>query len=401
MIRSVLMGIGYSAAILALVTLICIVQGQFNLIVGFDFLFWDAKHLHHIAIHGYDFTRTAFFPLFPAIWSSTGLSAGGISILNGLLFLCALACFKEVLLVEKRQFMLLLSIPSVIFFFLPYSEALLFLLSIGFIWSMHRSKLHTTLVFLVLISLTKPTVAILLPAVMIVESNGSEPLGQKLKRMGMFTLAILLGNSLAFLIQYMQTGEWFQFFEAQTAWGNKLSMPNFPLSTWNQPRAIWFDSIAFWFSIVCGCLAGICIHRYYKHHKSIDKLYMYSLLVIAGTGLYVLLFRGGSLFSLNRFVLISPFLFVVLIRTKENFDLKAKPLLLLTFLSFFTVATFFGSYLHIRTLLEYAMLSSLLSIWLYVFFGFGKSSLFYMLISIMALIQVRVVFLVLNGEWIG
>jgi hypothetical protein len=52
---------------------------------------WDAQHYYKITTEGYDYTRTAFFPLFPLIWKYSGLGLLAISVFNGLLFLGSFA----------------------------------------------------------------------------------------------------------------------------------------------------------------------------------------------------------------------------------------------------------------------------------------------------------------------
>ena len=96
----------------------------------------------------------------------------------------------------------------------------------------------------------------------------------------------------------------------------------------------------------------------YLQHKIIatPKAIIFSTLYLAGISMFVLFFRGGSLFSLNRFVFATPFFMVCFFYFVEQIHLNTKK----AAWCFFAVSIYwllFGSYVHIQTTLKYEALS--------------------------------------------
>jgi len=52
-----------------------------------------------------------------------------------------------------------------------------------------------------------------------------------------------------FLVQYLQTGKWFTFFQAQRDWSNYFRMPTFPLNSWAGGFIVRLDAMAFFFGV--------------------------------------------------------------------------------------------------------------------------------------------------------
>ena len=122
----------------------------------------------------------------------------------------------------------------------------------------------------------------------------------------------LLGTLLVGLIQYADhTGRWFEFFGVQKLWGNFLQFPQLPLRFWGGEMIGRLDGTALLF----GLSAGLVLLRHllpgkYAPQTQLPKEVVLSLAYLGGISLTVLLFRGGSLFSLNRFVFAVPFIIV-------------------------------------------------------------------------------------------
>ena len=91
------------------------------------------------------------------------------------------------------------------------------------------------------------------------------------------------------------------------------------------------------------------------------KEVIFSLAYLGGIALSVLLFRGGSLFSLNRFVFAAPFIIVAVnYFLKQDFKLSTGEIIaaLILINLFFLL---FGSYVHIMNLMNFALLAVYLS----------------------------------------
>jgi len=92
---------------------------------------WDGYHYTNIKNDGYSYnparqSNVAFFPGFPYLWKYSGLNAFGISLINLLLFLTGLFFLVREFAIRQRDALLFLSLPSLFFMFVPYSEALFF-----------------------------------------------------------------------------------------------------------------------------------------------------------------------------------------------------------------------------------------------------------------------------------
>ena len=118
--------------------------------------------------------------------------------------------------------------------------------------------------------------------------------------------------------------------------------------------------------------------------------------------LIVLLFRGGSLFSLNRFIYASPYFilcFFCFLKT-ENFKIRSVYLL---FFGFSLYWLLFGSYVHIQTFGKYELLALfiLLPFLLIVSNNKVKAVSYYSFISVNILLQIYFMYRFLNYSWVG
>lgn len=369
---------------------------------AFDFLIWDAKHVYSIVHDGYNSSTCAFFPLFPYFWKILQLSPTLISGLNFFIFVTAAVILFKHYSATKMEVLLGIGFPSLLFMILPYSEALLYLISVLFLLALNRKNLNLAVLMLFLMSLTKPTVAVFLPAIFLVEYLNSDQLQYKFRQLTFSLVAVLTGNFLVFWIQKQATGNWFDFFQAQSDWGNRLRWPEFPLSTWSAPQVIWIDAFAFW---VCMFSTALLIYFFllkFKSGKSISRALGYSLIYLAGTGWFVLFFRGGSLFSLNRFVLATPFVWTAMIELKRmQFGMNHRKLIWVGAVSFFVVSLIFGSFLHIKTLLLYLLLDSLVVSWLIGFFNLKYVRVAWFVVPILVAIQIFYALVLLKGGWLA
>lgn len=323
---------------------------------AFGFLVWDAVHYSRIAEQGYDLSSVAFFPGFPFFWKLTMLSAKGISALNLLLFLGAASFLSAFRNIPKSIFLLFLTIPSVLFMCLPYAEALVFLFSVLFLFFLvRRNILYASLALLVL-SFFKPTVGVFIPVVLISELLFFRDDKDRFKRLFAFCVAVFAGTISVLLIQFWYVGDFFAFFKAQSQWGNHPGFPKFPLSTWNQSQVIWIDAAAF----VFGGISVIILFKLFIDRTKIQAEnrveLVYSALFIAGSCGYVLFFRDGMLFSLNRFVFAVPFALVILNSFRSQISIPFRKYMYLL-LALLVVSLVFGSYMHIQSLMKYALWS--------------------------------------------
>lgn len=332
-----------------------------------SFLNWDAAHYNHIAHIDYVGFRNTFFPLFPLTWKFLSLSAIGIVIFNGLIFIVSLSFLMYSLQINPKVFLLMLSFPSLIFVFLPYSESLFFAASVIVLVGINNRSYVMIFIGLFLATLTRPVACLFIPvSLMFLFMNRS--MFQDTKKIMYYILPVLIGMASVVVIQYCYTGDWFAFSHAEAAWGwggNSFRLPKFHLTSWGGDNIARLDGSA----LLIGMIATIALGYFVlKKSPSLECLknesVLFSTLYLAGICWFVLFTRGGSLFSLNRFVFATPFFFVALSAFLKKTWTTKEYLLIFFLLNAFWLL--FGSYVHIQAFLAYFSLSIFLMLFLFI-----------------------------------
>src|SRR6185437_1830669 len=275
-----------------------------------NFLHWDAEHYSWIKNYGYKDFRVAFFPLFPLIWKITSLNVYGIIIFNTAVFLLSFYFLIKLISATPLEILLYLSLPSLFFIFLPYSESVFFASSTILLFGLKNIKHELILLCLLLSTLSRPAFTIFIPAIIIAELL-IEGLRKKLLfKIASYMFVVLCGLLIVGIIQHHYTGIWFNFFEVQKGWGNKLQVPALPLTSWGGDIIVRLDGAAMLIGIISSIIMCLYIFKAkLMRHVIMPKEVAFSICYLAGISISVLLFRGGSLFSLNRFVFATPFIF--------------------------------------------------------------------------------------------
>ena len=221
---------------------------------------------------------------------------------------------------------------------------------------------------------------------------------------GFYLLVSILGIISVGIIQFYDSGEWFKFFSEQKNWGNHLQIPKLPLTSWAGGFIVRTDGFAFLIGILSGSfLSALILKLKWVKDTVLPKEVIFSLAYLGGITIAVLLFRGGSLFSLNRFVFATPFIIVVLnYWIRQQFNLKIKKLLLI-FGLIFIFWFLFGSYVHIQQILKFG----LLSVYATLIFALKSDKETIRKHSLILLIIInfsfQIIFYIrfLNGNWVG
>lgn len=340
-------------------TIISVQQLIFNDLFDMShFLYWDAEHYIFIKNNGYAGRRVAFFPLFPLIWRMISVNAYWISVLNGFIFLISfIVLVKHLRIKNKLEILCYLSIPSFIFCFLPYSESFFFLASTFILIGFIRNQQLFIYIGLFISILTRPAFVILVPSFFIIALLSKKDNLSRLHLVN-YTIITAVGVLLVAFIQYLDTGEWFKFFEAQKNWGNELQFPRLPLRSWGHGYALGLDGLAF----LIGIISGGFILGLITKLKGLGKIhiadeFIYALSYLGGITLLVLLYRGGLLFSLNRFVFATPFVIVAFhYWIQQKFVLKNKDLLII-FIVIWLYWFLFESYINLYQMIKFTLLS--------------------------------------------
>jgi hypothetical protein len=399
LLRSLLIQI----AVFVLFAMLCLIFPKTGILNETNFLNWDAAHYANIRSNGYSGFLVAFFPLFPWLWKLSHLSAWGIAVFNGTLFLFSFAALLSYFRLSLKEHLLLQSIPSLVFMCIPYTEALFFSCCTLLLIGLYKEKTWMIATALLLSSLCRPVTYIFIPAILLVVLCYRKPGKSVLSEGILYTFLLLAGLFITVCVHYHYTGIWFVFFKAQEGWSNSLRIPSLPLRSWGGNNITRLDGTA----LAAGIFAGIaCLGWLIAYFKNkvlpVGKEALFSMAYLAGISLLILFFRGGSLFSLNRFVFATPFFTLAFLYFLRNVRLKAKQLVYL-FLGLSIFWLLFGSYVHIQANMKYELLSAFL---LLPFLVYSESKWvsrisYILFLSTNLILQAYFLYRFLGNEWVG
>lgn len=297
----------------------------------FDLLcHWDCGWYTDVKNNGYVFIageqcNVAFFPLLPYLWKWSGLSVFGISTLNFLVFTGSAVLLVRHFSINHKTLITFLSIGLVGFFLIPYTESLFFIgSSLMLIGLNKKNYLVLTLgIFIAIITRSASMIFI----VALVVSLGVEwfctPKNKQYFIILYAVVLVVLTTLVVLCFQYLQTGEFLGFFKTHAEWGHHLQLPQLPLSGWHWPVPLT-DS----FALIIGVSCMLILIGYVGSHFSfVPKKWascvfhingtlalqeVFTLLYLSGGSLFILLYQGGNLSSINRYVLSTPFYLVLL-----------------------------------------------------------------------------------------
>jgi hypothetical protein len=282
---------------------------------------WDACWYRSIVERGYVYKANAqcnlaFFPLFPLLWRVCG-SPWLISFINLIMLLAGLTLLTGCIHISSRTLLLLLSIPNLFFCYVPYSEASFFFTCSLFIYGWKHDKFYIAVIGMALACLSRSAATVFVPVIVIsfILNFRKETLGKDIRKHMVLLMTGISSVMLVHLIQYLQTGSWFKFFETQRYWGREFNWPSLFLTTWGEWHWAWLDGLAFFIGVVC--MAGLIyllIRKVKNPNKTIDPVFLFSMGYLMMAMFVVLFFGpadtnyyGTSVYSINRFVFATPF----------------------------------------------------------------------------------------------
>lgn len=318
--------------------LFCAMQGAE--LSSINWMFADAQHYAGVQENGYqDSHLAAFFPLFPFLWRLLGFSGFGIGLANAVFYLAGASLLGSSFKLSLKYFVFFCYLPLNVFFFLPYSEALFAFAMVLFLIGAYKWNWYLLILGIVICSFARPTAALFIPALLLATALVKEPRALKKK---LFILPLIAAISFGgvLFIQQLDTGNLLSFFEAQKSWGSYWRIPSYPLTTWGNGFNTILDALSLFISTVC----GIAFIRAWHKKLTLSFVEWFSLAFLAGTGLLVVLTRGGELYSLSRFIFCVPlFPFAMAVLFKEN--LVSRNLFLVVL---FVFPWLFGIHVHIQ-----------------------------------------------------
>jgi hypothetical protein len=350
-----------------------------------NIIFWDGGWYRGIAEEGYkaNSPNVGFFMLFPLIWKFSFLGVWGISVLNILFFATGFSILSTLYPVSLNERILWLSFPSLFYMFIPYTEALFFLLSSICFYGIAKDRRLLIWISLFLIALTRSTAIFLLPAFLVMSLLRNQK-KHFLKSLGSFlidyALPITAGLFLFFFYQYYKTGEWFIYFRIQREhFGHSFSIPKLPFSGQEGDRRTWISALGFFTDAAALLLIIVLGLRWLvKDRTAKDTAVTASLVYLSLTLIQTLFFNpvlgGGSgttMVGIHRYSFATAFFFVFLFYITRTFKYRLSQCLFV-FLFANVVWLMFNSYVHIQRFLFFNGLT--IYIFLYIFGTVKKNS---------------------------
>ncbi len=330
---------------------------------------WDAGWYRSIARRGYIYSsigqsNSGFYYLFPAIWGLTGFNGVAISILNMAFFAAGLSILSGMFQLQTREKFLWLSMPAVFFAFVPYAEALFFLLSTLCLYGIASHKKGFIIVSLFLLSLTRATAIFVIPAFLCMEMLGGsrkDILRNLLRYLGLYILPSLAGLAAFVIIQFRATGVWFAYFIAQsTFWKRIFASPIFPLYNSVGYNTFLLNTLALFTCLTAFITLVVFIVRWLGRQQQQNKVLVVSLAYLT-MNLFSSLFYSPQWFEGRtdvigsfRYVMMTPFFYVFLNYFTRQLQYKWQHYLLAVLYAT-GVWMAFGAYVHLQELLFFTV----------------------------------------------
>ncbi len=326
---------------------------------------WDAGWYLSIATEGYKdnagaSSNSGFYFLFPLVWSLIHYNIIGILILNIIFFAAGFTILSNLYSLSVNDTILWLSTPSLFFIFVPYSEALFFLLVAITLYGIIHKKIYLIWIGLFLAALCRSTVVFLIPAFLVMEllvNNRNEWYKSFFRYLFTYAFPLLAGLAVFVWYQYYETGVWFAYFKQQSSnWGHKLAMPVLPFGDFEGHRLIWLNAMAMFTALIA--LIILIRKGFLWLSRNIiepNRILSLSLSYLVVTMCFIIFFNptwtdGGRTMSagMHRYTLATPFFFAFLadkLKQETNYKLR-------NFIGVFVLANIvwlaFGSYIHIQ-----------------------------------------------------
>lgn len=330
---------------------------------------WDGSHYNFIKEEMYsDIKNFAYYPLFPLFWKATGLSTLGISLLNIFLFALGMwvmfKIFKNNL--SWKHLLLLLCVPYMVIFMMPYSEALYFLFIALGLYGILKEKYWLYFTGFLFASMTKSSSLLFVILFLCLEglyALNHRSISLLFKRFLKAVFPVVLGMFLVMLFQWiMGAPSFFQSIISQKYWGKSLSLPQLPFSFWsNESRSITVPFLCLYFLPMLVVLAReVVVALKSKQRIEFDNwkyVRLICIVFLVGNVFTALFTQHGGLYSLARYLLSTPFfvflLFDTINRKRNNFlqivYLVIGVITIIICKDHFTKVDFFGTYLVIVT----------------------------------------------------
>lgn len=273
--------------------------------------------------------KFAFFPMFPVLWKLSHLPINAIVYLNILLFLVGYI-FMYFIIRDYFKFsdknvqhiyLLLLAIPSLVVFAIPYAEATAFIIfSLAIYFLILEKKLFTFIMFFLLALCRPNTLLLLISSFSAIAIIIFQPGKVKNKR-SIFSAVggLLTGLISLFTYYYLISDNFWIFFEAQKNWGTQLQWPHLPFTDY--AAEVMLINRLLLFVLMPASIIKLIQTVFFDKKETGTWYYVkvFSNIYFLATVLSVVLFQGGSLHSLHRYLFATPLGMIFLIDLCTSF----------------------------------------------------------------------------------
>ena len=309
----------------------------FNALRNDDLVTWDAAIYKCISERSYakegacyGTVRGAFFPLFPLLWKATGLTPIGISIVNYILFMASVALllmylFRSSMTNTLLLYLVLITLPSVVIFWIPYSESLFMATFTLAAFGVIQRRYWVYGIGAFAMSMVRPASVFVLLALLFIEllvllfhKDGPA----FVKRVVLRSAPWLMGYAGTMAIQRYSSGSWTTMVDAQAAWSGGVQVIS-GISDWSVEG---FGLSVFSIFAVCipllltGTYALVrwsspAVKRVLEklEHTGTEYVAVVCAAYLVGIFVFTLLTSGGNLHSFFRFTLATPFFYVLVL----------------------------------------------------------------------------------------
>ena len=358
-------------------------------ITNSNFETWDAdiyrcisERMYKSEIEHYGQVRGAFFPLFPLIWKLTNSSPIGISLINYFLFVLSISLLITYLLetsLPKKlfTFAVLITMPSTVIYYIPYTEALfLFTMTIASIGVIQK-KYWLYFVGCFLLAMVRPATIFVFLAIILAEVIvfiNTKNLSLFIKDISNKSLPFISGYFIAIFIQFLYSGSWMTFLDAQKKWEGGIQLIK-GISDWSV-EGFGLTTAAIFFV----CVPAILFLLFFAIKKNkmsnggkilelnnsgTEYLLLISIFYLIGIFVFTIITSGGNLHSFFRFTLTSPPFYIALIFLLNYLNEKSAQYFIYIFIALMAITilflnlvdygggriqfSFFGLYMFIAT----------------------------------------------------
>ena len=353
-----------------------VLHGVFVLLTYYIFLFldfsepnfnigklknFDGGWLFSIVENGFIYdengqSNIAFFPLFPMIWKFLGVDQISICLINYIFYGSGLVILQKLWRFDNKFLLISLSIPSAIFFYLPYTESLFFLTCALLLYGLDRST-PLAVIGMFLACFSRSASFVFIPIIIITCLFNLDFSAKNFKKLGLLLLACLSSFFLSQYYQYLDTGKYLGTFAVQKFWNREMNVPQLFFTTWDSGRLIWLDGLAFLIGILALYFSLLFLIRKIKNKRgTVRESLLFSIgylgLITITSTIYTGVDAAGgtTLLSINRYVFATPF-FVVFLSYLTKPDLVRMKHVIFFLLFSITIWSCFGFWDEIRNVI--------------------------------------------------